>query len=56
MFFKSLLPLKAAQVQGAPTNGLSSIIPCVLERCRADVFLKKPMLEVSSVPLEGKKE
>lgn len=56
MFFKRFLPLKTVQVKGAPADGLSSIILCVLVHCRADVFLKRPVLEVGSVPLQGKKE
>jgi len=48
--------LKAVQVTGAPADGLSSIIPCVLVQRRADVFLKRPVLEVGSVPLQGKEE
>lgn len=55
-FFKRFLPLKTVQVKGAPADGLSSIILCVLVHCRADVFLKRPVLEVGSVPLQGKKE
>lgn len=56
MCYKRFLPLKAIQVKDAPADGLSSIILCVLVQSRADVFLKRPALEVGSVPLQGKKE
>lgn len=55
MFFKRFLPLKAIQVKDAPADGLSSIILCVLVQSRADVFLKRLVLEVGSVPLQGEK-